>query len=183
MPHVFSWDGFYVVSWTCMIAGYHRCGDAKSARELFDRMPERNLVTWSTMISGYARNNCFEKAVETFEALQAEGVVANHRAPRHQIPLRHSIKQFTCRFSIPTSMIPRNHASPWHHIKPTHPLKNTPRSIYVPNRGIHMNKRVLNVKILFKSLLNGLSMCLHAHRCILKLGTCLNQKRVGDIIR
>ncbi|XP_020209880.1 pentatricopeptide repeat-containing protein At5g06540-like, partial [Cajanus cajan] len=68
---------FDVVSWTCMIAGYHRCGDVESARELFDRMPERNLVTWSTMISGYSRNNRFDRAVELFEALQAEGVVAN----------------------------------------------------------------------------------------------------------
>ncbi|KAF5733315.1 pentatricopeptide repeat-containing protein [Tripterygium wilfordii] len=36
-----------------MLNIYAKCGNLGYARQLFDKMPERNLVSWSAMISGY----------------------------------------------------------------------------------------------------------------------------------
>ncbi|XP_038886946.1 pentatricopeptide repeat-containing protein At1g62260, mitochondrial [Benincasa hispida] len=44
-----------VVSWNSMIMSYVRAGDIVSARELFDRMVERDTFSWNTMISGYVQ--------------------------------------------------------------------------------------------------------------------------------
>ncbi|KAJ9174203.1 hypothetical protein P3X46_017254 [Hevea brasiliensis] len=38
---------------TALLTLYAKCGDAKSARTIFDGMGEKNTVTWSAMIGGY----------------------------------------------------------------------------------------------------------------------------------
>jgi pentatricopeptide repeat protein len=45
-----------------MIAGYAQNGEIERARELFDRMPKRNIVSWNAMISGYAQSGKLEEA-------------------------------------------------------------------------------------------------------------------------
>ncbi|KAL3569263.1 hypothetical protein D5086_029153, partial [Populus alba] len=60
-----------------LVTMYSTLGDVTSARKLFDKMPEKNLVTWSVMISGYAKNSFFDKAIELYFLLQSEGVQAN----------------------------------------------------------------------------------------------------------
>ncbi|XP_027191475.1 pentatricopeptide repeat-containing protein At2g37320-like [Cicer arietinum] len=39
-----------VVSWNSMLMCYVKAGDVVSARELFDRMMERDVCSWNTMI-------------------------------------------------------------------------------------------------------------------------------------
>lgn len=39
------------------------------ARDLFDEMPQRNIVTWNTMITGYSRSGSINKARSLFEAM------------------------------------------------------------------------------------------------------------------
>ncbi|XP_057837432.2 pentatricopeptide repeat-containing protein At1g11290, chloroplastic-like [Cryptomeria japonica] len=53
---------------------YAKCGSIEKARELFERMPQRNVVSWNTMIAGYAQNGFIEKALETFKQMQLPGV-------------------------------------------------------------------------------------------------------------
>ncbi|KAL2559447.1 Pentatricopeptide repeat-containing protein [Forsythia ovata] len=47
---------------TALLNLYAKCGDAESARSVFDGMAEKNTVTWSAMIGGYETqgdaNNC-----------------------------------------------------------------------------------------------------------------------------
>lgn len=38
---------------TALLNLYAKCGDAKSARIVFDKMEEKNTITWSAMIGGY----------------------------------------------------------------------------------------------------------------------------------
>lgn len=57
------------VAWNAMISAYTRIGDLTSARELFDRMPDRNIVSWNAMIAGYAQNGQSAMAVELFQEM------------------------------------------------------------------------------------------------------------------
>ncbi|CAN1306838.1 Pentatricopeptide repeat-containing protein At5g06540 [Linum perenne] len=53
---------------------YNKVGDVGSARQLFDKMPEKNLVTWSTMISGFAMHGYANKAVDYFSKMISTGI-------------------------------------------------------------------------------------------------------------
>ncbi|XP_057854693.2 pentatricopeptide repeat-containing protein At2g13600 isoform X2 [Cryptomeria japonica] len=53
---------------------YVKCGSMQRAYELFDTMPQRNVVSWTAMISGCAQNGLFEMALETFKNMQLAGV-------------------------------------------------------------------------------------------------------------
>ncbi|CAN6468548.1 unnamed protein product [Victoria cruziana] len=54
---VIKWgfDTFLVIE-TALIDSYAKCGDVKSARELFDRMYWKNSVAWSAIICAYSEN-------------------------------------------------------------------------------------------------------------------------------
>ncbi|CAN1175654.1 Pentatricopeptide repeat-containing protein At1g71420 [Linum perenne] len=51
---------------------YAKCGDLDHARNLFDEMPQRNIVTWTALISGYAQygegRDCFSMFCEMLAA-------------------------------------------------------------------------------------------------------------------
>ena len=51
---VFEKDSLYrdVVMWNSMLAGAVRNGDVRIAEQMFDEMPEKDVVSWSTMIIG-----------------------------------------------------------------------------------------------------------------------------------
>ncbi|XP_015572939.1 pentatricopeptide repeat-containing protein At4g33170 [Ricinus communis] len=40
-----------------LITMYSKCGSVSSARQLFDRTPDRDLVTWNAVLSAYARSD------------------------------------------------------------------------------------------------------------------------------
>ncbi|RZB55749.1 tRNA pseudouridine synthase A isoform C [Glycine soja] len=46
---------------------YCKTGFVSEAHELFDEMPERNVVSWATMIFGYASQELTDEALELFE--------------------------------------------------------------------------------------------------------------------
>ncbi|PKA65502.1 Pentatricopeptide repeat-containing protein [Apostasia shenzhenica] len=52
---------------------YGKCGAMDEARQLFDEMPERNLVSWTSMISGYSQNFREIEAVEFFIEMLRSG--------------------------------------------------------------------------------------------------------------
>ncbi|XP_059068267.1 pentatricopeptide repeat-containing protein At4g13650-like [Cryptomeria japonica] len=63
-----------VVVATALVDMYAKCGNIDKARELFDRMPQRNVFTWNAMIAGYAQNGFVEKSLQTFKQMQLSGV-------------------------------------------------------------------------------------------------------------
>ncbi|KAH9328534.1 hypothetical protein KI387_000642 [Taxus chinensis] len=56
--------GFGVAN--ALIDMYAKCGSMHKARELFDKVPQRDVVSWNAMIAGYAQNGFVEEAVESF---------------------------------------------------------------------------------------------------------------------
>ncbi|KAK9102381.1 hypothetical protein Sjap_019635 [Stephania japonica] len=60
---------------TKLVAMYVKCGDLKSARQVFDEMRERNLFTYTTMIGGYSRELRHWEILELFGGMVDEGVV------------------------------------------------------------------------------------------------------------
>nr|XP_029120155.1 pentatricopeptide repeat-containing protein At2g33760-like [Elaeis guineensis] len=62
-----------VVLGTALVGRYAKCGEIAAAREVFDALPERNVLTWSAMISGRAQNDQGEEALRLFNKRVTEG--------------------------------------------------------------------------------------------------------------
>ncbi|RWR90399.1 putative pentatricopeptide repeat-containing protein [Cinnamomum micranthum f. kanehirae] len=63
-----------------LISMYSKCGDLSSAFEVFDEMPDRNLVSWTSMISGSIQNDEFEMGLELFLEMMRSGLCPNEFA-------------------------------------------------------------------------------------------------------
>ncbi|KAL5728222.1 hypothetical protein ACHQM5_001334 [Ranunculus cassubicifolius] len=59
---------------TALVNLYGKCEEIGCARQVFDEIPDRNLVGWSSMISGYARVGLVNEALGLFREMQKEGV-------------------------------------------------------------------------------------------------------------
>ncbi|XP_024011235.1 putative pentatricopeptide repeat-containing protein At5g52630 [Eutrema salsugineum] len=56
---------------------YAKCGDIVDARNVFDEMPQRNVVTWSGMMYGYAQMGENEEALWLFKEALFENLAVN----------------------------------------------------------------------------------------------------------
>ncbi|XP_057842698.2 pentatricopeptide repeat-containing protein At1g15510, chloroplastic isoform X1 [Cryptomeria japonica] len=56
---------------------YAKCGNIYKAREVFEKIAQKNVVSWTAMISGYVQNGFCDKALETFKQMQSAGVKPN----------------------------------------------------------------------------------------------------------
>ncbi|KAJ0989008.1 hypothetical protein J5N97_007364 [Dioscorea zingiberensis] len=56
---------------------YSKCGHIDSARLVFDKMRQRDLVSWTSMISGYAHNGRNSEVLEFFHLMRCSGVRPN----------------------------------------------------------------------------------------------------------
>lgn len=54
---------------TALLNFYAKCGDAKSARIVFDRMEEKNSITWSAMIGGYGMQGDSSRSLKLFSEM------------------------------------------------------------------------------------------------------------------
>lgn len=51
-----------------------KCGDVDGAVEVFDSMPERNIISWTSVIGGLAMHGRGVEAVRAFEAMKNAGI-------------------------------------------------------------------------------------------------------------
>eukprot|EP00253_Pinus_taeda_P001283 PITA_01283 len=56
---------------------YAKSGRLKDARQVFDKMAERNVVTWTAMITAYAQNGHGKEAFKLFSRMQISGIDPN----------------------------------------------------------------------------------------------------------
>lgn len=64
---------------TFVVNVYGKCGSMTTARKVFDKMPQRNVVTWTSLMSGYVQNAQPELAVRVFlEMLEVGAYPTNY---------------------------------------------------------------------------------------------------------
>lgn len=62
---------------TALVDFYSKCGFVDSAREVFDRIPHRDVTAWSAMIMGLALNGDCRSAIAAFSDMISRGVKPN----------------------------------------------------------------------------------------------------------
>ncbi|KAF7836799.1 putative pentatricopeptide repeat-containing protein [Senna tora] len=70
----YEWDLFVA---TALLELYIKSGDITAARQLFEEMPQNNLVTWSLMIARYAQSDQSREALELFHRMRQSSIVPN----------------------------------------------------------------------------------------------------------
>ncbi|KAL7205559.1 hypothetical protein ACSBR2_018488 [Camellia fascicularis] len=69
--HGFEFDMFVA---TALVDMYAKCCNMSSAENVFDEMPERNLVSWNSMVVGFLQNKLYDKAVGLFKKIIREAL-------------------------------------------------------------------------------------------------------------
>lgn len=64
---------------TALVDMYAKCGSIEEARELFDRMPERDAFAWTVMISGLASHGRSRDALSLFHRMTELGMTPDER--------------------------------------------------------------------------------------------------------
>ena len=59
---------------TALLDMYAKCGMLVIAQQLFDKIPDRNVVSWSALIAGYVQHERSHEALHCFEEMQHEGI-------------------------------------------------------------------------------------------------------------
>ncbi|XP_016461058.2 pentatricopeptide repeat-containing protein At3g20730-like [Nicotiana tabacum] len=62
---------------TKLIIFYTMSNDMVYACNMFDKLPERNVVSWTALLSGHSQNGYSQEALYVFVAMRREGVRAN----------------------------------------------------------------------------------------------------------
>jgi pentatricopeptide repeat protein len=65
---------------------YAKCGSIEKARDVFDRMRQRDVVSWTSMIAGYAQHGYSEAALKLFQKMRLAGVKPNSKTFASVIP-------------------------------------------------------------------------------------------------
>ncbi|XP_062167604.1 pentatricopeptide repeat-containing protein At2g33760-like [Alnus glutinosa] len=66
-----------VILGTAMIDMYAKCGNVDYARDIFDRMQEKNVISWSAMIAAYGYHGQGRKALALLPMMLSSGTLPN----------------------------------------------------------------------------------------------------------
>jgi pentatricopeptide repeat protein len=71
---------------SALVDMYARCGRVDSARDVFDKLYQRDVVSWTAMIAAYAQNGQEEEALKLFQEMQMAGVKPNAKTFANVLP-------------------------------------------------------------------------------------------------
>eukprot|EP01018_Ginkgo_biloba_P017565 Gb_32051 [translate_table: standard] len=67
-----------IVLGSALVDMYAKCGSIEDARQVFDKMSERNVVSWTAIITGYGKHGRGKEVFQLFEQMQQEGLKPNY---------------------------------------------------------------------------------------------------------
>ncbi|KAK3040650.1 hypothetical protein RJ639_026971 [Escallonia herrerae] len=70
--------GLDIVANTALVDFYSKWGRIEDARNVFEKMPNKNVISWNALIAGYGNHGRGTEAVELFERMVSEGMAPNH---------------------------------------------------------------------------------------------------------
>ncbi|KAJ4950486.1 hypothetical protein NE237_027318 [Protea cynaroides] len=62
---------------TALVDMYAKCGQLAKSREIFNSLPERDVISWNVIISGYGIHGDANSAIEIFQQMEESGVEPN----------------------------------------------------------------------------------------------------------
>ena len=62
---------------TALVDMYAKCGQLEQSRELFDSMPEKDVISWNVMISGYGMHGHAKSAIEIYQEMEVSNLKPN----------------------------------------------------------------------------------------------------------
>lgn len=60
---------------TALVSMYGKCGFVDDARNMFDRMPKRDVFSWTAMIEAYCQDGLGKEALNLFDQMDREGII------------------------------------------------------------------------------------------------------------
>ncbi|EEF41805.1 pentatricopeptide repeat-containing protein, putative [Ricinus communis] len=78
--HAFTMKNHTVLSVTVLnaiLVMYSRCNSVQTSFEVFEKMPEKDVVSWNTMISGFIQNGLDEEGLMLVYEMQKQGFIAD----------------------------------------------------------------------------------------------------------
>ena len=66
-----------IVVGNAVIDMYGKCGALQRACEVFDELPQRDVVSWTALIAGYANHGLGCQAVKNFKEMEDERISPN----------------------------------------------------------------------------------------------------------
>lgn len=70
--------GLDVVASTALVDLYSKWGRMEDARNVFDKMPKKNVICWNALLGGYANHGHGNEAMSMFQKMLREGMLPNH---------------------------------------------------------------------------------------------------------
>ncbi|KAJ7551491.1 hypothetical protein O6H91_06G017400 [Diphasiastrum complanatum] len=67
-----------VIMASALVDMYAKCGSVEHARQVFNKMTERDVVSWNAMIAGYAQNGLGKEALALYEQMRQEDLQPNY---------------------------------------------------------------------------------------------------------
>lgn len=67
--------GLFILN--ALVDMYCKCGDPKSAKTVFELIPEKNIISWNSIITGFAQNGLGGDALAAFKKMTEENVSPN----------------------------------------------------------------------------------------------------------
>jgi pentatricopeptide repeat protein len=65
---------------TSLVNMFSKCGSVEDALQVFEKLPQRNVVSWTSVIAAYAQIGKFEKSLEYYEKMLKEGILPDKLA-------------------------------------------------------------------------------------------------------
>lgn len=72
--------GFELNVYVCsvLIDMYAKCGELSIAREILERLTEKDVVSWTAMIAGYSQHEFYVEALKLFEEMLSRGIQSDN---------------------------------------------------------------------------------------------------------